>query len=276
LVIAGCIISIILISLLLQSEWLAKWLLPAAGFMLLAFLLVLTKRQAVRDRQGMLVLIALILSSVIFWMIFLQLFFSASLFIERLVNKQVFSFNIPTTAFYALESVFVILLGPLFAWSWQTLGVNHRNPSPFIKFILAIVFVGLGFFALTASTYFYGEDYQVNPLWIVLSYLLITIGEMLLSPIGLSAITLLAPRKILGMMMGTWFVALGFGGQFAGLLAKLSAIPNGVTGLAEMQIYRNAFMDYGLIAFGVSAGLVVLYWGMNRLFASAFNLQVTT
>ncbi|MES2217436.1 MAG: peptide MFS transporter [Pseudomonadota bacterium] len=252
LVIVGCVLAIILISQLMQTKFLAQWLLPIAGILLLVFLLVLTYRQDAKHRQGMLVLIALILSSIIFWMIFLQLFFSASLFIERLINRQVFHSTIPTTAFYALESIFVILLGPLFAWSWNNLSENSRNPAPFLKFILAIVFVGLGFLTLSISTYCYDQNYLVNPLWIVLSYFLVTIGEMLLSPIGLSAVTTLSPRKILGMMMGIWFVALGFGGQFAGLLAKLSNIPDNVSGLPALVIYRGAFMEYALIAFAVS------------------------
>jgi proton-dependent oligopeptide transporter, POT family len=278
LVVLGCFAAIALISQLLQNEWLAKWLLPIAGVLLLIFLLVITYQQQAEQRKGMLILIALILSSVIFWMIFLQLFFSASLFIDRLIDKHVtgftiplihkhvFEFNIPTTAFYSLESIFVILLGPVFAWSWHTLSENLHNPSPFLKFILAILFVGLGFLTLAISTYFYNGNLLVNPWWIVLSYFFITVGEMLLSPIGLSAITTLSPRKIVGMMMGIWFVALGFGGQFAGLLAKLSNIPDNVTGVSALAIYRGAFMDYALIAFGVSIFLFLLYLVLNKIF----------
>ena len=267
LVVLGCLVSIGLISKLLQNELLEKWLLPVAGILLLIFLLVTTYKQQAEQRKGMLVLIALILSSVIFWMIFLQLFFSANMFIDRLIDRQVAGFTIPTTAFYSLESIFVILLGPVFAWSWHTLSENMHNPSPFLKFILAIMFVGLGYLALSGSTYFYDKNFLVNPAWVVLSYFLITVGEMLLSPIGLSAITTLSPRKIVGMMMGIWFVALGFGGQFAGLLAKLSSVPDNATKLGALMIYRNAFMDYAWIAFGVSVGLFLLYLMVNKLLA---------
>jgi POT family proton-dependent oligopeptide transporter len=85
------------------------------------------------------------------------------------------------------------------------------------------------------------------------------LGELLLSPIGLSAVTTLAPRNLVGMMMGIWFVALGFGGQFAGWLAKLSNVPASVTGLSsELLIYQGAFMQFAYIAFGIAAALLVM------------------
>jgi POT family proton-dependent oligopeptide transporter len=263
----GSFIAIALISLLLQNQLLAKWLLPSAGILLLIFLLQTALRQDTVNRRNMLSLIALILSSIIFWMIFLQLFFSATLFIDRVVDKTVFGLNIPTTAFYALESIFVILLGPLFAWSWQTLSENERNPSPFSKFVLAIGFVGLGFLTLAVSTWFPGSNHMVSPWWIALSYCLITVGEMLLSPIGLSAVTTMAPRAMVGMMMGIWFVATGFGGQFAGLLAKIASIPETITDTgAQMVIYRTAFLDYTGIALGVALVLFIIQLLLKRFF----------
>jgi POT family proton-dependent oligopeptide transporter len=249
----------LLLSLLLQSSALSNWLFPAIGIFLLIFLLGLAGKQAPPYRQNLLLLTALIISSIVYWMFFLQIFFSANLFVERLVDRNWFGMHIPTTDFYALEAVFVILLGPAFAWSWSTLNLLKRNPPPFIKFILAIALAGLGFLTLSVSTYFPSAANLVNPFWIVLSYLFITMGELLLSPIGLSAVTTLSPRHLTGMMMGIWFVALGFGGQFAGWLAKLSNIPETLTNpVTQLLIYRGAFMDFFYIAIGISATLFIL------------------
>src|SRR6185503_16751766 len=98
------------------------WLLPCAGIVLLFFLITLTLKQNAEYRKRMLVLNILILSSIVFWMLFLQLFNSANLYIDRLVDKNFFGIHLTTTVFYALESVYIILLGPFFAWTWQTLG----------------------------------------------------------------------------------------------------------------------------------------------------------
>jgi POT family proton-dependent oligopeptide transporter len=269
-ILSSCGIAIYLISIFLenlQDSVLAKCLLPCVGVILLVFLLVLTLRQHAEARRNLFTLNALIISSIVYWMIYWQMFFSANLFIDRLVDKHWFGMNIPTTAFYTLESVFVILLGPAFAWSWQTLNQSSRNPSSFLKFIWAIAFVGCASLTLSVCTYFTGAHGLINPLWIVLAYFLITAGEMLLSPIGLSAVTTLAPRKLVGMMMGVWFVALGFGGEFAGWLAKLANIPEGVTDLpAQLAIYRSAFMQYAYIAFGVALLLFVMQLSLKKFY----------
>lgn len=266
LIVFYCLLGIIAISFWLQSTMLGDWLLPAMGIVLLVYIFHLAYRQPKQDRNRLILLNFLILSSIVFWTLFLQLFSSANLFIDRLVDKQFFGINIPTTFFYSIESLFVILLGPFMAWSWQTLSMSAKNPSPFIKFIFATIMIGLGFVILGVSTYFTNDAHMISFWWIVLSYFLITIGEMLLSPIGLSAVTTLSPPRLTGMMMGVWFVATGFGGQFSGQLAKLSSIPKDVTdAVTQLPIYRTAFFDYALLAFGVAVILFFMQWALRNL-----------
>jgi POT family proton-dependent oligopeptide transporter len=254
------------ISIWLQNNLMGNWLLPIVGIILLFYVFRLAFKQEPQYRNRLILLNFLILSSLVFWMLFLQLFSSANLFIDRLVDKDLLGFNIPTTAFYALESVFVILLGPLLAWSWQALNQSAKNPSPFIKFTFATIFIGLGFVILGASTYFANASHMISPWWIVLAYLAITMGEMLLSPIGLSAVTILSPPHLTGMMMGIWFVVIGFGGEFSGFLAKLSSVPEHITDSALiLPIYRTAFFEYAMLAFGVAAALFVLQFFLRKM-----------
>lgn len=261
-----CILAIIALNFLLRIQLLADWLLPIAGIVLLVFLIVLSMQQETAYRKRMFILNTLILSSIVFWMLFLQLFYSANLFVDRLVDKNLFGIPLTTTVFWASESIFIILLGPLFAWSWQTLGNNKKNPSPVSKFTLGIFFAGLGFVVLAVSTYFPDTAGLIHPLWVFAAYLLITIGELLISPIGLSAVTSLAPANLIGMMMGIWFVATGFGGIFAGMIAKAASVPDGVDSLTEkLVIYHNAFMDYAYFAFFVAIVLFFVQIGLKRL-----------
>jgi POT family proton-dependent oligopeptide transporter len=262
------LIAIKLLSLLLQSTNIAEWLLPSVGVALIITMFVLVKKQPAAQRGKFHLLNTLIISCIVFWMIYFQMFFSATLFIDRLVDKHIFGYNIPTSAFYTLESFFLIIIGPFLAWGWNRLQAKNSNPSPALKFVLAMIFIGIGFVILGVSTYFHGTNHLISPLWIVFSYLLVTMGELLLSPIGLSAVSVLAPPQLAGLMMGIWFGALGFGAQYAGWLAKFSSVPEATTNLAlEMTIYRNAFLGYAYLAFGVA----VLLFIVQRLLRKVFN-----
>lgn len=259
------ILAIPLIANFLSSEWAGKWLLPMMGVFLLFFVFVLAYKHSPRECNRLITLNILIIASIIFWMIWMQIFFSANLFIDRLVEKDIFGFHIPTPVFLALQSVFVVLLGSIIAWSWQGSQEKYKSSSYFSKFVLAILFVGLGFLTLAMSTYFTNHHHLVSPLWVVFSYILITIGELLLSPIGLSAVIMLAPRHLTGMMMGIWFVSLGFGGAFAGWLATLSSVPEAISNVAiQLPIYRKAFMSYAYLAFLVALILFIIQLLVNK------------
>lgn len=261
-----CVMAAVLLGFLLQSKFLDNWLLPTVGVALLIFMFMLAQRQEAYDRQRLYVLNILIISSIVFWALFWQMFFSVNLFVDRLVDRQILGMHVPTTLFYTLESIFIISFGPALAWCWQTLNEANRNPSSFLKFVSAIVCAGLGFAVLALSTYFYNSEHLVHPLWIVLAYFFITTGEMLLSPIGLSSVTLLSPPRLTGMMMGIWFSALGFGGQFAGELAKLSSV-EGVAhdAMAQLPVYRAAFLKYAVLAFGVATFLFLLKFFLRKV-----------
>jgi len=261
-----CLLAIIAVSFLLHMDTLAMWILPGAGVVLFVFLIVLTLQQPPEFRARMIVLDILILSSIIFWMLFLQIFNSGNLYVERLVDKNIFGLHLTTTFFYASEAIYIILLGPIFAWSWHTLGRNQRNPSPIIKFVAGIFMAGVCFLILAASTLFPNANGLINPLWIFLAYLVLTIGELMLSPIGLSAVTMLAPPQLIGMMMGIWFVATGFGGLFAGWLATLSSMPEkAMTTTEKLMVYQTAFLDYAYLALFVAIVLLFVNLAMGKM-----------
>lgn len=266
LVLAGCVLAIAAVSFVLKITVLANWLLPSAGILLLIFLIVLTLKQDAESRKRLIVLNTLIISSIVFWTLFLQLFNSANLYVDRLVDKEIVGLHLTTTIFYASESIFILLLGPLFAILWEFLGTHNKNPSPVSKFVFGIIFAGLGFLVLALSTNFPNAQQMINPLWVFSAYLLITIGELLLSPIGLSAVTMLAPTHLVGMMMGIWFVATGFGGLFAGMIAKLSSVPQGTQTVAEkLAIYQHAFLQYACLAFVMAAVLYIVRLWLKRM-----------
>lgn len=242
---------------LIRSAQFGDWVLFGSSGALGIFLILEAFRREKIERNKFLALIILIITSIIFWAIYFQMFFANNLFIDRLVQRNFAGFHIPTVMFIGLEALFIFLLGPIFAYTWQVLSVKEKNPSISFKFALATIIIGVGFLILKIGIQATGSHEFVNPLWVVLSYLLITIGELLLSPIGLSMVTVLSPPNLVGMMMGVWFVALGLGGKLAGVIAKIASIPQGVTNHQIMlDYYSNAFLKYAWLGIGV--GVIIL------------------
>jgi POT family proton-dependent oligopeptide transporter len=159
---------------------------------------------------------------------------------------QAGSFTIPSSWFQSVNSFFIIALAPVFAALWVYLGT--RNPSSPTKFSVGLLFVALGFAVMIGASLAAQGGVQVSPMWLVLTYLLHTIGELCLSPVGLSAMARLAPARVTGMMMGVWFLATSvgnyIGGRVAGLYESFSlpAIFGAVTGYALLAALVMALL----------------------------------
>ena len=154
--------------------------------------------------------------SSIFWGAFEQAASSLNLFADRLTHNRAFGFDFPSTWYQSLNSMFMIFgMAPLLAWLWIRLG--PRQPSSPVKFALGLIFVGLGFALIVpAAKMAQQQGVLVSPLWLVGLYFLHTIGELCLSPVGLSIVTKLAPKRIVGSMMGVWFLSIATGNKLAG------------------------------------------------------------
>jgi POT family proton-dependent oligopeptide transporter len=144
---------------------------------------------------------------------------SLSLFAARSTNRSVLGFEFPASWFQFVPPFFVVLLAPVFAWNWLRLG--RREPSSPAKFALGLYFAGLGFAVLMAAAFQVAQGAMVSIWWLIATYLLHTIGELCLSPVGLSAMTKLAPARVAGFMMGLWFVSISIGDYLAGKAASV-------------------------------------------------------
>jgi POT family proton-dependent oligopeptide transporter len=170
-----------------------------------------------RKRSG--AILVLFLASALFWSMFEQAGSSLSLFAERQTNRNVLGFEFPASWFQFVQPALVVLLAPVFAWLWVRLG--PREPSSPAKFSLGLVFAGLGFVILALAASRATGGVLVSLWWLNATYLLHTMGELFLSPVGLSAMTKLAPARVAGFMMGVWFVSLSVGDYFAGKAASV-------------------------------------------------------
>ena len=187
------------------------------------------------------------LFTILFWAAYEQKGASLNLFARDLVRNEVFGMRFPSSFLQSCTPAFVILLAPFFSYLWVRLGT--RQPSSPVKFTLGLVFIGLAYCLLVPAAWLTGQG-RISPLWLVGLYFLEVIGEMCLSPVGLSTVTKLAPVKLVGIMMGVWFLAAAFGNKLAGYLSTFF-VANNPTQLVKL---------YGGIAIGllISAGILAL------------------
>jgi POT family proton-dependent oligopeptide transporter len=173
------------------------------------------------EKKRVVIIILLFIFAAIFWSAFEQAPTSLNLFARDYTDRVVFGWEMPTLWLQAANSVFVIALAPVFAAIWIALGRRGRDPSSVAKFAWGLFFAGLGFVVMVFAANIVikgGGAVRVSPWWLVLSYLFQTIGELSLSPVGLSSMTKLAPFKFKGQMMGVWFMAAALGNLIAGLV----------------------------------------------------------
>lgn len=212
------------------------------------------------ERSRMIVLIILTMSTVVFWALFEQSAASMTLFADRVMDREVFGLTLTASQYGALNSMFIFMFAPFFAWLWTVLGRRGLEPSTPVKFALGIAQAGLGFGALVVGTANPDQAGLVSGYWMVLAYLLHTCGELCLSPVGLSAVTKLAVPSIVGVMMGSWFLATAYSEFVAAQLAKLAAIE---TSSGSVTDTAGALATYGelftsLFWLGLGAGILML------------------
>ncbi len=170
------------------------------------------------ELRRVLVIFILFVFSILFWMTYEQAGSSLTLFADRLTETTILGWAYPSSWFQSVPAIFVIILAPIIGAVWQKLA--DRQPSSPGKFTIGLFFAGIAFVVIAfASTL--AANGRVSPMWLVIVYFLQTIGELCLSPVGLSTVTKLSPARMVGLMLGVWFLSISIGSYIAGLAARL-------------------------------------------------------
>ena len=184
----------------------------------------------------------LTLFALIFWAGFEQAGSSLNLFADQATRLTVFGYTYPSSWFQSVEPLFVIIFSPIFAAIWLALARRRREPSSPAKFTLGLFFLSLSFLLIVpAAKYFQLHGQRVSPMWLVGLYFLQMLGELCLSPVGLSMVTKLSPARIVGFMMGIWFLATALGNYVAGWVAGL------VGSRSFSEVFMIAFMTSAVV-----------------------------
>ena len=170
---------------------------------------------------------------------------------------------IPTTTFFSIEGFFIVALAPFIAKLWTSLNRQGYEPSTPAKFAIGLSFTALSFFILSMAAKNAAISGYCSALWIVAAYLFMAIGELSLSPIGLSAITRLAPKTLISLFIGTWFLASSVAGYLAGLIAKIASLPAhehtaqiNLTAAASNYAYTFDVISWTVLAISLLAFIV--------------------
>lgn len=268
-VLASCIVAP-LMYLLLGKAKLAGDLLNGLAALIAAYLLFVAFKSDRIGRNRMFALLILLACNSIFWMSFEQAGNSLNFFAQYHVDPlAIGDWKMPFEWFQSVNAAFIVLLGPLFAGLWLWLDRRNANPSIPLKFGLGLIGAGLGFLLLIGGMQSADSNGMVG--WHVLTglYLVHTAAELCVSPVGLSMVTKLAPDRLVGMVMGAWFVSISVGNYLAGevsskageALATLADSPP----LERINAYETAFWPIIYTACGVGVALVLASKLVNKL-----------
>jgi len=210
--------------------------------------------------QMMLAAIILVVFNVTFWTLFEQAASSLTLFADRNTTLELFGISISAPQTQNFNPITIVIFAPILSWFWLALNKRGWEPSIQVKFGIALLLVGLGFVVLSWSTGTANADFRVALWWLVLTYFLHSIAELCISPVGLSMITKLSIARVVGMMMGVWFLSISIGEYLAGAAAQAASVQT-VGGEVTnpqlaLQTYAHTFMVGG--EWTMVAGVILL------------------
>jgi POT family proton-dependent oligopeptide transporter len=209
------------------------YVLVSIGFLYFAYLFVLGGLNT-DEKKRIVVIAVLFVFAAIFWSAFEQTPTALNLFAQDFTDRNIGSFEMPATWFQSVNSLFIIILAPVIAALWTYLGTRNVNLSSPVKFAIGLGLTTLAFVVMIFASYIVvgtGTATKVSPFWLVGFYFFLTLGELFVSPVGLSSMTTLSPKRYVGQMMGVWFLASSVGNLIGGLVGgevdpeNLSAMP---------------------------------------------------
>ncbi|WP_028970415.1 peptide MFS transporter [Sphingomonas sp. URHD0057] len=219
--------------------------------------------------QMMVAAMVLIVFNVVFWTLFEQAGSSLTLFADRNTDRSVFGwFEISAPQTQNFNPISIVVLAPLMSILWGVLAKRNLEPSIPVKFALALVGVGVGFLFLVWGATFAGSDFKVGLWWLAGLYVIHSIAELCISPVGLSMITKLSIARIVGLMMGVWFLSISVAQYFAGVVAQFASVETvggQVTNLkVSLDTYLATFTTIAWIAIGLGVLLFLLSWPLQK------------
>ena len=269
MVIGGTVLAAVAVMFILQSLAVARAFVVLAGIALAVIFIVMISRGNVRERNGLIAVLILTLQTILFFIFYQQMSTSLTLFALRNVNLDLnllfMSLHIEPAQFQVLNPMWIFLLSPLLAWIYVRLGRDDRDISIAGKFAMGFAVLSVGFFIYGLSGNF-AVDGRVSAWFMIWGFFFQSLGELLISGLGLAMVSHYVPARLRGFMMGAWFLATGISQYLGSIVANFASVPSDVTDAVQsLPLYTNLFMKLGFVAVAGTVIAVALLPFMKKL-----------
>lgn len=255
LLFAGCLLCFIaFIAFLMDKTALAQIIFYTVASIIVIYFLYEIYKRPLEEKKKILACLLLIAIGMVFFMMYFQRYTSVFLFMDRSVEHNLFGLDIPSIAMLALNPLWIVIWGPALVALYNFFHKNGKTFPVTTKFSLGLLLISLSFFFLRLSIYFANDVHKISFIWIVLVFGFYSLGELLVSALGVAMVARIAPKNLFGVMMGAWFLlATSIGSMLGGKAANLAAIPKGLTDpVALLHIYGETFLKIGIIGLIIS------------------------
>lgn len=259
---AGLIIIAVAMFFVMNPDGFGAVLLPLGILIFVGLLTYAFTKLAGKARDKMLAAIYFVVAQIPFWALFEQAGSSLNLFTDRLVDRSIGGWEVPAPVFQSLNAGYIFIFAPFVAWLWIWLAKRNLNPSTPVKFALGVFLAGLGFLAIVAGMKASGSSGLTAVYFVFLIYWIHTMGELMVSPVGLSAVTKMAPAQVVGMTMGSWFLYSGLSNYLAGVIARTTGaetLGGQLTDVAAAKAgYISVYTNVAYVAMGIAVVMLLI------------------
>ncbi|EKE77501.1 peptide MFS transporter [Gallaecimonas xiamenensis] len=265
-VLGGSLVVAVLIGLVVQSTQVAEWVVNLASVGLALFFLVLVVRATSAERAGLIAMVILTLQTILFFIFYQQMSTSLTLFAKNNVELQFLGYSIPPEQFQVLNPFWIAVMSPVLAWLYASLGKKDKDPSLAGKYAWGFVLLAIGFFLYAVSGNFANALGLVSPQWMLWGYMFQSVGELLISGLGLGMVARYVAPGLRGLMMGAWLLATGLSQYLGSVVANFASVPENITSpLQTLPLYTGLFMKLGWVALAGALVAIVLVPYLKRL-----------
>ncbi|MFM2486117.1 peptide MFS transporter [Celerinatantimonas yamalensis] len=264
-VLASVVVLSVAVGNVIEHLELANWVVRIAGIGLALFFVILLVRASSAERSGLIAMVILTLQTILFFIFYQQMSTSLTLFAKNNVDLILFGYHIPPEQFQVLNPFWIAVMSPVLAWLYGSLGRQGKDPSLASKYAWGFALLAIGFFLYGISGISQHHGY-VSPMWMVGGYFFQSVGELLISGLGLGMVARYVAPSLRGMMMGAWLLATGLSQYLGSVVANFANIPSGVANPIEsLGIYTKLFRELGFVAVGATLIAIALIPYLKRL-----------